>query len=760
MNLESNKVESAEIKRKLLTEHVESKGIRTPKKQNAECAIKEDTEKVIDGKKEQDGYKNETRITNSKCVKEGGLNLSDVCSEIKPQENDIMSITDLRQEKSEETTQKAKFIPKTPEEKEMSETKTNYVSPNSFLHDSICSQMEGKDISFTDIHSVTRPPFHSTVLPTPERLVLQKGEKNFLSPDSFLKELNNTKENLDKSQKKTNEKINEDEVPSPNSVLNDSIPHEIMIKQLETVKTSLFETKVFRGSSTPKHTSTTATRNADESGSKLSSFPTTPVELPNSPNPDLSRRSTHTVQNPKVLNLSTGQRKRLFPPLNDNDNCETTDVHEEKDHGIDLTDKVEKSMKNETTNITKNKNENSSEVIDGDEQAQSKNKDENNQSINGSKGQDCIDGTKIRTGTRFVVFNDKKEAPPAEQKMQHLAKKRLQTENRIRENKRLKPNDNVNEAKTTVKQSVGASTTRQKQVTMFVGKPVLPKHPMPFASKNMYYDERWMEKQERGFVHWLNFVLTPAEDYLNSSTKVKVDASKLSLDNISTNVKLAPTKEALSFREYAAVRRLNQLRRSACKLFQSEPVVRVIQKLEAEIESRRLVIRKDKMIHADLGLKQNILDMLLSYNPLWLRIGLEKNNDVIGLSRFIVTRLLGNPDVAKLYAHPTVPHLYRDDAIARHTLKKFLLLVYFLDYAKTQRLIHHDPCLFCKDSEFKTTKSILIEFSRDYLSGEGDITRHLAYLGYVVSHSQTAMDEFDFAVSNLATDLRDGIRLT
>ena len=67
-------------------------------------------------------------------------------------------------------------------------------------------------------------------------------------------------------------------------------------------------------------------------------------------------------------------------------------------------------------------------------------------------------------------------------------------------------------------------------------------------------------------------------------------------------VKLAPTKEVLSMRDYSARRRLNQLRRSACHLFQSKEVVPIIQKLEAEIESLRLVIRKDKMVHADLGM--------------------------------------------------------------------------------------------------------------------------------------------------------------
>ena len=27
----------------------------------------------------------------------------------------------------------------------------------------------------------------------------------------------------------------------------------------------------------------------------------------------------------------------------------------------------------------------------------------------------------------------------------------------------------------------------------------MPRHPMPFAAKNMFYDERWIDKQERGY---------------------------------------------------------------------------------------------------------------------------------------------------------------------------------------------------------------------------------------------------------------------
>jgi len=40
-------------------------------------------------------------------------------------------------------------------------------------------------------------------------------------------------------------------------------------------------------------------------------------------------------------------------------------------------------------------------------------------------------------------------------------------------------------------------------------------------------------------------------------------------------------------------------------------------------------------------------------------------------------------------------------ALAKFTLKKFLLLILFLDKAKTAHLIGYNPCLFCKDSDYK-----------------------------------------------------------
>lgn len=109
-----------------------------------------------------------------------------------------------------------------------------------------------------------------------------------------------------------------------------------------------------------------------------------------------------------------------------------------------------------------------------------------------------------------------------------------------------------------------------------------------------------------------------------------------------------------------------------------------------------------------LGERKKVLNWLLSYNPLWLRIGLEvswdrcfltlpfrtrpsvpsnnilphparsqtiygelisleSNSDVVGLAMFILQRLLWNPDIAAEFRHAKVPHLYKDGNLRSST---------------------------------------------------------------------------------------------
>ncbi|XP_062836838.1 abnormal spindle-like microcephaly-associated protein isoform X2 [Anolis carolinensis] len=343
-----------------------------------------------------------------------------------------------------------------------------------------------------------------------------------------------------------------------------------------------------------------------------------------------------------------------------------------------------------------------------------------------------------------------------------------------REKQRKKRTDSLSKKFRTARRTRNVPIAQSQLIFVKPLKTDTPRHPMPFVAKNMFFDERWKEKQQRGFTWWLNFILTP-DDFTVKTDISQVNAASLTLGtecNHKSSLPKAPTKEEASLRAYTARCKLNKLRRSACCLFSSDEMVKAIKRLEIEIEAKRLLVRKDKHLWKDIGERQKILNWLLCYNPLWLRIGLEtvygelialeSNSDVMGLAMFILNRLLWNPDIAAEYRHSTVPHLYRDgheEALSRFTLKKILLLVCFLDHAKRSRIIDHDPCLFCKNAEFKASKEILLAFSRDFLSGEGDLSRHLGFLNLPVSHVQTPLDEFDFAVTNLATDLQCGIRL-
>ncbi|KAG5885781.1 hypothetical protein JTB14_031216 [Gonioctena quinquepunctata] len=287
----------------------------------------------------------------------------------------------------------------------------------------------------------------------------------------------------------------------------------------------------------------------------------------------------------------------------------------------------------------------------------------------------------------------------------------------------------------------------------------------PFMTSNLYVNDRWIDEQERDFKKWLNFLLTPPEE-LSSEERV-IDVARVWQECKKREVDLAPSKETLCSK-YHTNTKLNNLREAARALFRSKEISVVLAKVIKAIDSGKLSIRKDKDVHLNLSIKSEIVSLLLSYNPLWLRIGLEtiyneeiplnSNSDVIGLSAFIANRLLKDPYLIKKFKSIHAPK-YKDE-FNKFFLKKFLVLVYFLDQAKNRKLIPHDPCLFCKKALVKESKELLLRLARETLSAVGDITKFLKFSGYVVTHTQTYIHEFDYAVNNLGVDLRDGVRLT
>ncbi|GLG94089.1 Protein abnormal spindle, partial [Gryllus bimaculatus] len=325
--------------------------------------------------------------------------------------------------------------------------------------------------------------------------------------------------------------------------------------------------------------------------------------------------------------------------------------------------------------------------------------------------------------------------------------------------------------------------TVEKTVTLMDTEKILAEHANPsycitatnvnpFINSAVFCDQRWFDEREKEFVRWLNVLLTPPEQLNSSDELPKVDVADLWKKSCNSELSLAPSRETVSSR-YLVNHRLDSVRRKACAMFRLPCVAQVLSKVIVQIEKGILSVRKDRNIVRDISLKTTAVELLLCYNPLWLRIGLEaimgrtipleSNSDRVGLIGFIARNILSDPYLVERYAYTGVTNMFKpgfEEAMKKHILKKFLLLVFFLDYAKENKLIFHNPCLFCKNAQYKESRDLLLAFARELLSGIGDITKHLRNLGYIVKHKQTYLDEFNYAVRHLGSDLRDGIRLT
>lgn len=292
----------------------------------------------------------------------------------------------------------------------------------------------------------------------------------------------------------------------------------------------------------------------------------------------------------------------------------------------------------------------------------------------------------------------------------------------------------------------------------------------PFLSATMYLDERATDKYEKQFKNWLNALVTVPVDMDSDQGSHVLDVGKVFNEVRHEKKETVPqTKESVSCK-YFTKYRMPLLRRAAVELYTSQKIVVPLSKLDVQIEKKLIEMRSDRNLHADLSLQRNILELLLCFNTLWLRIGLEvvfgeeipltSNADVYGLTSFVLNRLFRDKYLEKKYGKASAFNAKYAEQVKKAALRRLFHLIVFLDAAKEERLIKHNPCLFTRASPHKETKEIMVKFASHLLANVGDITRLVKKIGIILVHKQTYLDEFDFAFTNLAVDLRDGIRLT
>jgi abnormal spindle-like microcephaly-associated protein len=237
------------------------------------------------------------------------------------------------------------------------------------------------------------------------------------------------------------------------------------------------------------------------------------------------------------------------------------------------------------------------------------------------------------------------------------------------------------------------------------------------------------------------------------------------------------------------------LREMFLKLYNSSEMSQLVRRLQASLTYGSLTVPKELLarsirLREDVGQRRKHLSLFLDgYDLSLLQAAAEavagrkceirvrtstestsesdstKSLDRRSLEAFIDQFFIQHTDVSESKAG-TIAAIARDatDQIGspvwawRRTTIRSLMLILLLDMAKSLSLT--PICLFQQSSVFKSSETIVKELGTILLPSYGDLMRPLKYLKYEVSVVQQPLEEYNFVVTNLAVDLRDGIRLT
>jgi abnormal spindle-like microcephaly-associated protein len=222
-------------------------------------------------------------------------------------------------------------------------------------------------------------------------------------------------------------------------------------------------------------------------------------------------------------------------------------------------------------------------------------------------------------------------------------------------------------------------------------------------------------------------------------------------------------------------------------MYQDQSFVFLQKRLQASLLYGTLALPKEVSAKScrlteDLGLKHNFLNLWLNvYNLQVLEacaevvIGREctsspkmsskaqisvcspqKTTSRQNLSRYLETFLNRNED-----SNPDTGMPDPGTTGLQHTLLRSLMLIKVLDTTKTSTGTPlFSGCLFQASSPYKSSAAVVQALAQMLHPAAGNIMRSLSHLSYSVSHIQYPLEEYNYHITNLAVDLRDGVRLT
>lgn len=158
------------------------------------------------------------------------------------------------------------------------------------------------------------------------------------------------------------------------------------------------------------------------------------------------------------------------------------------------------------------------------------------------------------------------------------------------------------------------------------------------------FDDQWKEKQEECFGKWINFTF---QDGLETSPE---DGSTQVHNNDRNNGYIARERR----------RRDDKARWRVATVWESADIRPVVYRLEKEVKEGKMAMRMDRLVQSDVGLRDFLLQLLLSINTAWLRPVLEvlynqaiprtHTADSVNLHRFLTSRFTKNTQILSKFA--------------------------------------------------------------------------------------------------------------
>eukprot|EP01050_Picozoa_sp_SAG11_P012336 SAG11_NODE_1365_length_5109_cov_2.411976_1_plen_212_part_10 len=163
--------------------------------------------------------------------------------------------------------------------------------------------------------------------------------------------------------------------------------------------------------------------------------------------------------------------------------------------------------------------------------------------------------------------------------------------------------------------------------------------------RKTYYDsDAWTEKQERCFAKWLSYVLQPPIASLDSRNPGDI---------------MTAERQGISLKDIDAQLQQFRLQKKGYQLLTDPEVRECIIKLKQELDAERVtLVRSDTSLKADVRIHDLCVSHVMSYNPAWLRFGLEAvyaetlecdDEDEQFLSQFVKQRLMNDVEIARAY---------------------------------------------------------------------------------------------------------------